>query len=736
MTKAEKYLAEHGINQESVNKFGLKPEDNRLAIPIKDETGAVIYNKYRNLGFDKNTPDSNKFSFDAGSKTTLFNIEALRTDKNYIFLCEGEVDTIRLNQEGLAAVSGTAGAATFKDEWVEHFNNKVVFICYDSDTAGRENAQKVAQKLKSSDIKARIIELPEDCKDLCEFFAKGYTKQDFINLSKNAKEVETGTKSDIDILGFKLDITDPSSITLIKAEVTYKLSSVKDYRADLSVYYADKFCNREILLLTSGKSRATFVKNCQAEEDVKKLILTHVVQLPNVLDEIYRQQLSDSKEAAEELTESDITAAKKLLRSPTLLHDVLTVVKRVGVIGEEENSLAHYLTFTSRLLDDPLSVVVKGESSAGKSYVLMMVMKLMHSSAYVDITDATPQSFYYAPKDYFAHRIIVIFEKRGGERADYSIRSFQSEKKLKIQVPIKDPDTGQFVTKEITVDGPVGFITTTTDAQIHNENETRNLSLYPDESKEQTERIFQVINAHYYGIRNISDEEIRNWQNVQRVLKPYQVVIQFVDELSRVFPKAPIRVRRDYEKFLVLISVITLLHQDQREKQAFKDSEYLIATLADFHIAKVLFEGIFQKTIFELPAKSQLIINAAKEIIDEVFEKVTIREIADHLDWDYDTAKKWFDPALRKGYFTLVDEHKGSKGATYKPTDKEVSDQSILPKTEDLYEIDPSWLGNATTYNPLTGETLKFQEVEITTDVPMEDKHEQYIEAKEDLVEG
>jgi len=113
------------------------------------------------------------------------------------------------------------------------------------------------------------------------------------------------------------------------------------------------------------------------------------------------------------------------------------MVKKLGVVGEEKNVLLHYIILTSRKLRQPLSATVKGDSSSGKSYTLLTTIKLFPKSAYIDLTDATPQSFYYCPEDYFKHKIIVIFEKHGGERADYAIRTLQSEGKLKIQVTIK-----------------------------------------------------------------------------------------------------------------------------------------------------------------------------------------------------------------------------------------------------------------------------------------------------------
>lgn len=189
---AEEYLNEHGISEASVQKFGLKSVGTELIIPIKDEAGKFLYNKYRNLDFDKDNPLSKKFRFDFGNRATLFNIQALINYEkfNFIFLCEGEPDAIRLDQEGLLAICGTAGVATFKDEWAEKLRGKNVFILFDNDEEGIKGVEKVAQQLLSTKANPRIVNLPESVKDVCEFFAKGQAKADLLKLLKSSKVIE------------------------------------------------------------------------------------------------------------------------------------------------------------------------------------------------------------------------------------------------------------------------------------------------------------------------------------------------------------------------------------------------------------------------------------------------------------------------------------------------------------------------------------------------------------------
>lgn len=527
---------------------------------------------------------------------------------------------------------------------------------------------------------------------------------------EKGKRVENGKLRQIH--GFEISMEEFSKIKARKGDYTYELRS-DNVKVNISLYKGEKCLMRDYMKLESSRARLTFAKGANLDDEEVEKIKQDLLRLSIILEKLNKEILKAEKPKKKKLGKKSRKEAIKLLKSPTLLYDILKIIKKLGVAGEEKNSLLHYLVFTSRITDDPLSVVVKGESSVGKSYGVSKVILLFPQDAYVDITDATAQSFYYAPEGHFAHKIIVIFEKHGGEKADYSIRTLQSEKKLKIQVTVKDPQTGEFGTKEQEIEGPAGFITTTTEASIHSENETRNISIYPDESIDQTARTFEITDSKYRGVMRPSGEELKPWINIQRVLKPYNVMIPYVEELRTSFPKKPTRVRRDYQKLLAIIAVVALLHQKQREVKTIGDSEYVISTLVDFHIAKVLLEETLKKTIYAIPPKTEEIISLAKTLTGEF----TISELAQKMDWDYDTVHKWFKPAQRKGYFTMTEKNKGSKAAKYRLSAKEVKEKPILPETEYLYEANKDWLGDQKIYDPTTGEVF---EIEESTDEPME----------------
>jgi 5S rRNA maturation endonuclease (ribonuclease M5) len=179
----EEYFKTHGINQQSIKKFEIVYNSSKIIIPVRDEDGVTIFNKYRHLDFNPNDPSTKKFSYDQGSSASLFNVEVLK-DSTYVFLTEGEFDCIRLDQEGICSISNTSGASTFKEEWLELLEGKKVYIIYDNDKAGREGAAKIHEALPRS----IVIKLPDHIKDICDYFQSHTLAQFRAMCDKQVKE--------------------------------------------------------------------------------------------------------------------------------------------------------------------------------------------------------------------------------------------------------------------------------------------------------------------------------------------------------------------------------------------------------------------------------------------------------------------------------------------------------------------------------------------------------------------
>ena len=83
----------------------------------------------------------------------------------------------------------------------------------------------------------------------------------------------------------------------------------------------------------------------------------------------------EAKANAEERSEAWEKCRRSRASKANILDEFAVELSRVGVVGERRAAKLIYLAVTSRLLDRPVSVAVKGPSSGGKSFVVEFDLK-------------------------------------------------------------------------------------------------------------------------------------------------------------------------------------------------------------------------------------------------------------------------------------------------------------------------------------------------------------------------
>ena len=183
----EELWRRQGVDVTSVERWrlGWKHKEQRLTIPVRDETGAVV--NVRQYDLLKVHDEKKKFLNVRGhGQLRLFPIEALNASA--VVITEGELKAIGLVQRGVNAISVTGGAAGWKDSWDVLFKDKQLWICYDVDDTGRARSRALARRLVRHAKEVRLIQLPLDRSkhphgDVNDYFVKdGYQPQDFTNL--------------------------------------------------------------------------------------------------------------------------------------------------------------------------------------------------------------------------------------------------------------------------------------------------------------------------------------------------------------------------------------------------------------------------------------------------------------------------------------------------------------------------------------------------------------------------
>ena len=326
----------------------------------------------------------------------------------------------------------------------------------------------------------------------------------------------------------------------------------------------DSFKNFNQLLEFTGICLTSFGPQASKAflRSIKKELKLTNQDIKDLLD--YRKQvikLEQQSAVDVELSNEGKQESIEILKRPSLLYDYGEFIRRLGVVGEKRNIRIILLALTSRLTDTPISLVIKAESASGKSWLLKNCLKVMPEESYFEYTSMSNRALIYSEKD-FAHKFIIFLEYSGQEddEVNYLTRTLQSEGRLKYEYTAKVD--GDFVTHSIDKPGPTGFITTTTQSQIFDENETRIFSLYINESQEQTTQIVAKLGSQYEsGTYEVAESEIEAWRNIQRVLKSMPVQIPYAGWLAKYIPTKKVRVRRDFERVLVSISVCALLHQ-------------------------------------------------------------------------------------------------------------------------------------------------------------------------------
>ena len=129
-----------------------------------------------------------------------------------------------------------------------------------------------------------------------------------------------------------------------------------------------------------------------------------------------------------------------------------------------------FLALTSRVFKRPVSVVVKGPSSGGKSYTVMITLQFMPLSAYYTMSAMSDKALIYWEEP-LVHRHLVLYEAAGvaSDFLDYAIRSLLSEGELRYLTVESTPEG--IVPREIVREGPTGLFLTTTKVAVNPENE-------------------------------------------------------------------------------------------------------------------------------------------------------------------------------------------------------------------------------------------------------------------------
>jgi DNA primase len=427
--------------------------------------------------------------------------------------------------------------------------------------------------------------------------------------------------------------------------------------------------------LYSSKQRQIFINQACVElglsdEVIKKDLGKLLLALEQQQSKKENTDKTNPATAVQSLSNEERDAALELLCDKNLPQRILSDFALAGVVGEETNKLVGYLAGVSRKLDKPLAVVIQSSSAAGKSSLMDAVLAFMPEDERVQYSAMTGQSLFYMGETRLKNKILAISEEEGAHTASYALKLLQSEGEVTIASTGKDDSSGQLVTREYKVEGPVMLFLTTTAIDIDEELLNRCLVLTVNESREQTEAIHraQRLKRTLQGLESkIKKEQVLQLhRNAQRLLKPLAVINPYADQLTFLSDKT--RTRRDHEKYLTLIDRIALLHQYQREIKTLGSLEYIEVTAQDIALANQLAHEVLGKTLDELPPQTRKLLKEIQGWVQQSCKvdgieqrdfRFSRKQIREHIQWS-DNQLKIHCKRLEEMEYLLV--HRGGRG--------------------------------------------------------------------------
>jgi DNA primase len=377
------------------------------------------------------------------------------------------------------------------------------------------------------------------------------------------------------------------------------------------------------------------------------------------------------------MTPAAEAAARAFLRTPDLLGRIAADFDACGLVGDPAPKLVAYLCAVSRKLDHPLAVLTMAPSAAGKTSLQDATLAFVPEEDRLSVSAMTGQALHYLEND-LAHRVLAIAEEEGASRAAYSLKLLQSEGKISLAVPIKDPESGQIVTKIKEVRGPVALFLTTTAPEIDEELANRCIVLTVDDSPEQTAKVHaaQRERETLDGLlaRHRASALRALHHDAQRLLEPVAVVNPYARTLT--FRADRPRTRRDHTKYLGLIRTIAFLHQYQRPRHTLPAPDgqtltYIEVTPSDIAAANRLAAAVLGRSLDELAPQTRTLLlrlhawvhtRAEAECRPPGTLRFTRREVREFTAWSADQIDLHLGRLERLEY---VLAHHGGQGARY-----------------------------------------------------------------------
>jgi len=368
----------------------------------------------------------------------------------------------------------------------------------------------------------------------------------------------------------------------------------------------------DTLDLYNARMRRTLSQDiCRVFELPAGRVVADIAKLITACEE-HNSDSPDSASPADSppsITAEERAGAESFGRSEDLFDCVLADYATCGLVGERPNKLLSYIAAVSRMMPEPLSVLILSSSGAGKTALQDATLRLCPPEDVVKLTTLSGKALFYKDGCSLQHKILAVEEGIGAEDASYAIRNLISAGELTTETTVRDMATGRLTTMENRVAGPTAVFVTTTDPDVDPETRSRFIVTSIDESPQQTRAILAHQRERYAkgAPDEAAVEAVLNRHHVfQRLLRPLKVTNPYASLLS--YADDRLQGRRDQPKYLRLINAVAFVRQMAKPVTDRNGVESIAVDLTDIEVANGLVREILGRGLDELsrPARDLL----------------------------------------------------------------------------------------------------------------------------------
>lgn len=374
-----------------------------------------------------------------------------------------------------------------------------------------------------------------------------------------------------------------------------------------------------------------------------------------------------------------------IIRKINMVDNIKQNLALHGYIGDSRPAILAYLTMVSALFPKPVSLLIKGNSGAGKSFALSAAQRYIPNDAYEDFSGMSEKALVHLPDDIkLKHKTLIIQEAAGwgSTNGKVFLRQLMTEGEVNY-LTVETGENGIKGKRANGAEGPCAVIMTTTNNVLHHEDENRFLSYTVEYDPD---HVTQVLVAQARNqLSEPTAEELKPFHDRYSELRDgdKRVIVPYAESLARLMPNSNLRVMRDFPKVLVLIETVALLNSRQREKDA---TGAVIATLDDFSVVRDLLEsslacGHEQTT----PERIRRVVDAVKgrEASGVRSDGLSMQQIAGELGETTGNVSRDINAAVALGH--LVNDNPGQgRRAQIKSGPIALVNGRVLPSVEEL----------------------------------------------------